>query len=66
MYVVSTESIISSVKLAYRSLLKQQRKNCKWSQTKYAEITKNVLWIKLQNYYVEPTEEMISLSADWL
>ena len=31
---------------------------------KYAEITKDFLWIDLQNYYVESTEKRISLSAD--
>ena len=33
---------------------------------KCAEITKKFLWTELQNYYVEPTEKIISLSADWL
>ena len=67
MSVVSTKSIISSVKLAYWYLSKQQKKKfVNDHRQKYAEITKNLLWIELQNYYVEPTEKIISLSADWL
>ena len=31
---------------------------------KYAESTENFLCIELQKYYVEPTEKIISLSAD--
>ena len=66
MSVVSTESIISSVQLAYWFLLKQQKKICGWSQTKNVEIAKVCLWIELQNYCVESTEKKITLSADWL
>ena len=57
MSVVSTESIISFLQLAKWFLLKQQKKNCRWSQQKYAEITKDFLWIELQNYYVKSTEK---------
>ena len=67
MSVVSTKSIISSVKLAYLISFKTtQKKFVNDHRQKYAVITKNFLWIELQNYYVEPTEKIISLSADWL
>ena len=52
MSVVSTESIISSVQLAYWFLLKQQKKSVNDHRQKYAEITKDFLWIDLQKFYV--------------
>jgi len=67
MSVVSTESIISFVQLAYWFLLKQQKKKTVDDhRQKYVEITKDFLWSELQNYCVESTEKKISLSADWL
>ena len=66
MSVVSTESIISFVQLAYWFLLKQQKKIVDDHRQKYVEITKDCLWNELQIYCVESTEKKISLSADWL
>ena len=66
MSVVSTESIISFVQLAYWFLLKQQKKIVNDHRQNSAEITKDFLCIDLQNNYVESTEKIISLSAVWL
>ena len=67
MSVVSTESIISFLELAYWYLLKQQKKkSVDDHKHKYVEITKDCLWIELQNYCVESTEKRISLSLDCL
>ena len=56
MSVVSTESIISSLQLAYWFFLKHQKKNVNDQRQKHAEITKDIDWIELQNYHVESTE----------
>ena len=64
--VVSTETILSSVQLAYWFLPKQQKRFVIDHRQKNVEIAKDCLWIELQNYCVESTEKKISLSADWL
>ena len=67
MSVVSTESIILIVQLAYWFLLKQQKKKILDDhRQKHVAIAKDCLWSELQNYCVESTEKKNSLSADWL
>ena len=58
MSVVSTESIILFVQLAYWFFLKQQEKIVEdHKKNKYVQITKDCLWNELQNYCVESTEK---------
>ena len=60
MSVVSTESIILFVQLAYWFLLKQRKKKIVDNhRQEYVEITKDCLWNELQNYCVESTEKKI-------
>ena len=65
--VVSTESINSFCAI---DLLISSKATEKFfvddHKQKYVEITKDFLWIELQNYYVESTEKRISLSVNWL
>ena len=63
---VSTESILSSVQLAYWFLPKNRKKIVTDHRQKNVEIAKDCLWIELQNFFVKSREKKTSLSADWL